>query len=505
MDHWIYGAFLASIIDQGKHPADAIAENLRKFFESRVGFPSKTKDLFEMICNDTLEYFAQYSAAPTMRIVVSKFAQAYDVNQVQEFMSARACFDTIETSNPAFGPEFQFLLDQVTHYFQYQVIQLSTAQAAANAIKGMPPGDIFGDLKSALRKAQEVGINLVPTVFHNEADEIEQDYQRYLNARKNWGCLFGILELDQMTRGVRREELVLVYGSPGDGKSTFVENMAVDNSYALGNNVIYVSLEMSETKLRNDLSLIFANKLLQNPEVYGLPRTEVPILPMLNASALDTGELTDEQEDFYFNIALPHLKSGKNQIPGPNFGCPFGDIRIIAPKISMDVVELTARLDYEMTRHETDLIIIDYIALLEPLRTSKGVDWHTALGEIIKAIKRYALLRRVPIVSPFQVNRQGRQDAERKDKETNENKGYNLFVGSQSAEAEKSADLIVSVFRDDDLKASEDVLISCLKNRRGPEIAQFPATFQPQFKYFASKLEEASQLTDPFELVECDF
>ena len=64
----------------------------------------------------------------------------------------------------------------------------------------------------------------------------------------------------------------------------------------------------------------------------------------------------------------------------------------------------------------------------------------------------------VPVVSPWQVNRTGRQDAQRSG-------SYDLADLAETAQAERTADQIVAILKDPDRGG---LLLDVLKNREGP-------------------------------------
>ena len=93
-------------------------------------------------------------------------------------------------------------------------------------------------------------------------------------------------------------------------------------------------------------------------------------------------------------------------------------------------------------------------------------------------------------VSPFQVNRRGYLEA-------SSNGGlYNGTHLSNAHEAERSADVVIASFMDDDMRGNGLVKYCCVKNRRNPFFKPFQASvnFRSRFIHDIPSLDDSSDI-----------
>jgi len=130
-----------------------------------------------------------------------------------------------------------------------------------------------------------------------------------------------------------------------------------------------------------------------------------------------------------------------------------------------------------------DLVIMDYLALLKPDRRRNTS--REELGDILKETKQLATTFNngagVPFVSPWQVNRTARQEAQN-------TLSYTASALAETAEASNSADLIISLLApEEDASRTKNIKMQVMKNRDG-ETAN---AFDVQVDYATSRFSEA--------------
>jgi replicative DNA helicase len=120
-----------------------------------------------------------------------------------------------------------------------------------------------------------------------------------------------------------------------------------------------------------------------------------------------------------------------------------------------------------------DFIVVDYVGLMFPDKNDRYGDWNIDLNNIIKRLKNLALNfdsgRKIRVISPFQINRKGFDEAEKNDGH------YKLSALSNANEAERSSDLIITTYMTDDMKKAGLLKIGCLAHRRGGVFDPFEA------------------------------
>ena len=109
-----------------------------------------------------------------------------------------------------------------------------------------------------------------------------------------------------------------------------------------------------------------------------------------------------------------------------------------------------------------DLVVIDYLALFKA--TLRRTTQREELSEIMKEAKLMAVANEVPIMSPWQVSREARKEAE-------SGGAYSSRALSETAEATNTADLIVSMLAPtDNSDRYADVTMQILKARDGETV-----------------------------------
>lgn len=101
--------------------------------------------------------------------------------------------------------------------------------------------------------------NIIGKDIINEAEERFKIYMNKINEKDVWSIPSGFPELDNILYGwARGEELVVFFARTGQGKSwVLVKTMA--NAWELGNDVAYISPEMSPVKIGYRFDTVFNN------------------------------------------------------------------------------------------------------------------------------------------------------------------------------------------------------------------------------------------------------
>lgn len=197
-------------------------------------------------------------------------------------------------------------------------------------------------------------------VFHRIGELMKLDGQ-------NTGIPTGFIDLDTLTSGLHKSDLIIVAGRPASGKSTLALNIAAHAALHEGATVAIFNLEMSKEQL---VSRIIATE------------TGVP-LQNIRTGRVDSDEL--------LKIAL-----GLNNV---------GDAALLlddTPGIS--VAELRSRCRRIKARQGLDLVIVDYLQLMQS--TSRADSRVQVVSEMTRNLKILARELDVPVMVLSQLSRE---------------------------------------------------------------------------------------------------
>ncbi len=182
------------------------------------------------------------------------------------------------------------------------------------------------------------------------------------------GIPTGFVQLDKLTAGWQRSDMVIVAARPAMGKTAFVLSMARNIAVEHKKAVAVFSLEMSSTQL-----------------VTRLIASEAGI----SSEKLRKGELTDAE----FTILHQHIARLTN---APIF---------IDDTPALNIFELRAKARRLKSQHNVDLIIIDYLQLMTAGGDTRGGNREQEISGISRSIKSIAKELDIPIIALSQLSR----------------------------------------------------------------------------------------------------
>jgi replicative DNA helicase len=285
--------------------------------------------------------------------------------------------------------------------------------------------------------------------FSHEA--IKEYYEVKKNNRFD-GLLTGLPSIDLVCKGIRSPELWLVVAYVSELKTTMTLNFAYTQAIEQGKNVQFVTLEMPYKDMRNMFICIHSANLNL------WPGSQWDDVYPLSYDDLVDGKFSHREEEF-FNFLCNDLDTNPE----------YGSVNIYQPEDGMTMSHLKAWAEVEFRKNPFDILYLDYIELMKSENPSK--DYSLELNQRIKDLKQFALHfndgKGLRIVSAYQANRKGKEHADKNDGE------YRLDGLSYANEAERSADVIVYSYLNDELRANNQNKIGCLKNRSRPKFRQF--------------------------------
>jgi len=285
------------------------------------------------------------------------------------------------------------------------------------------------------------------------SQEAKNEFLEHYQAVKNdpssgMGRLLGLEKIDRTNKGLRKGELMLIAGFAGNMKTTLSLNYAYNTAFLFGYNVYYITLEMSREQVQRILYCIHA----EHPLFKTHPKYR-EYYRKINYNNLRDGMLSQDEEKF-LQIVLNDLETNER----------YGNLIIEKPAMDLTVPDIKAKVEQEHKQSGVDLLFVDEARLVKSVKRYNNT--METLNEIMVDLKQLALKFDggigLPVVTPFQTNRQGYREAEKSDGE------YKSDCLSFANEAEKSADVIVYTYLDPELQKSKELKIGNLKNRDNP-------------------------------------
>lgn len=271
-------------------------------------------------------------------------------------------------------------------------------------------------------KNKFVPIREILTEAFDRIDKIHKD--------KDKGALRGVpsgfKDLDTITAGFQKSDLIILAARPSMGKTSFALNLAEHAAIEEKIPVGIFSLEMSKDQLVDRLLASQAG---------------------VDSWKLRTGNLSDD--DFpkigYAMGVLSEAPMFIDDSPGGN------------------VMEIRAKARRLQMEHDLGLIIVDYLQLMEGRSRSNESNRVQEISEISRSLKGLARELNVPIIALSQLSRAV---------EHRDNKRPQLSDLRESGSIEQDADVVMFLYRDDyydpesDKKGITEILIK--KHRNGP-------------------------------------
>lgn len=274
-------------------------------------------------------------------------------------------------------------INEIAHSDQPTVDKVAAVQAEAQAI----------DSQSATSEVIK-------------AEDILDDYIEVLQARADRGegidgLSTGIEDLDEKLQGLKPEQLIIIAGRPAMGKTTLAMNIGSHNSIRAAKSVMVFSLEMHNTGLMDRF-------------------------------------MASEGR-----IPLQLIKSGKApHTHGAELMAAAGKIKhsklFISDRASMTINRIRSAARRHKRRHGLDLIIIDYLQLMES--DSRTFSREQEVSHMTRSAKLMARELGVPVILLSQLSREC---------EKRPNKRPLCSDLRESGAIEQDADIILFVYRDE--------------------------------------------------------
>ena len=274
-------------------------------------------------------------------------------------------------------------------------------------------------------------------------DTLEQIDRRYNNKGCITGLPTGFTELDHLTAGLQKSDLILVAARPSMGKTAFTLNIAAHVVLRAKEPVAFFSLEMSKEQL--------VQRLLCSEG-------------RIDSQRLRVGELEEKEWGDLIDTAnrLSAAPLYIDDTPG------------------ITVMELRSKARRLKAEHGLSLIVIDYLQLMQGRASKSGDNRQQEISEISRSLKALARELNVPVIALSQLSRSV---------ESRQIKRPMLSDLRESGSLEQDADIVMFLYREDyydpetENKNITEVIIA--KHRNGP-VDTVDLTFLKQFTKFGN-------------------
>lgn len=221
---------------------------------------------------------------------------------------------------------------------------------------------------------------------------------RLEGAAKYSGVPSGFVDLDELTNGFQRADLILLAARPSMGKTALALNMAA-NAALSGKTVAVFSFEMSKAALAKRLLVSQAR---------------------VDSAKVQNGTLTAEEYSELLNAAdvLSRLKL------------------YISDTAETTIAELRSKARRQKMENDVELIIIDYLQLM----TGEGENRQQEISAISRSLKGLARELAIPIIALSQLSRQAELRADKRPL---------LSDLRESGALEQDADMVMFLYRED--------------------------------------------------------
>ncbi|HDT9068114.1 TPA: replicative DNA helicase [Staphylococcus pseudintermedius] len=316
----------------------------------------------------------QYLAEITSNVPTTRNIQYYTDVVFKNAVKRKLIHTADSIANDGYNDELD--LDTVLNDAERRILELSSTRESGG----------FKDIRDVLGQV------------YDNAEQLDQ------NSGQTPGIPTGYRDLDQMTAGFNRNDLIILAARPSVGKTAFALNIAQkvathEDQYTVG----IFSLEMGADQLATRMICSSGN---------------------VDSNRLRTGTMTEEDWN-RFTVAVGKLSRTKifiDDTPG---------VRIT------DIRSKCRRLKQE---HGLDMIVIDYLQLIQGSGSRASDNRQQEVSEISRMLKAIARELECPVIALSQLSRgvEQRQD-----------KRPMMSDIRESGSIEQDADIVAFLYRDD--------------------------------------------------------
>jgi len=308
-----------------------------------------------------------------------------------------------------------------------------------------------GDADIALDKAEQLIFNISQRHARSDFTHMRDVLAEYMNKldqlHERRGTIVGVptgfTDLDRLTGGLQKSDLIVLAARPGIGKSSLALSLAHNSALKYHNSIAVFSLEMSKDQLAQRLLSMDAR---------------------IDQQRLRTGIIEEDEWDRIV-YAMDTLSESNIWIDDT---------------ASISTMEMRSKARRLQAEHGIDLIIVDYLQLMQAtIGGRRNENRVQEISEISRSLKGLARELNVPVLALAQLSRAV---------ESRQSKVPQLSDLRESGSIEQDSDIVMFIYRDDlynqesERKNIADIIIA--KHRNGPvgEISLYFQASQTRFR-----------------------
>jgi replicative DNA helicase len=377
----------------------------RSVLSSIIFEPSQFDDLENILSDQDFYLPAHQDIYGAMSALVRR-DEPIDEEFIKKELSAKKKFDEgvmleILASNPISNTT-AYVKEIKDKALKRHLLTLTTEIKRVTLEEELPSSDVVDMVE---KKLYEITQDSQTSDF-KDAESVTLDtmeYIREMKARGNSilvGVDTGFADLNKMTTGFGKGDLVIIAARPAMGKTSFALNI-VQNLLDQNKGVAFFSLEMPAEQLMLRLLSIKTSIFLQK---------------------LRVGDMNDDEWS-RLNDAIDQMQRSKLYVDDHG---------------SVNINQLRSKLRKLKGQHpEIELAVIDYLQIMSGTGTR---DRHLEVSEMSRGLKMLARELNMPIIALSQLNR---------GLESRNDKRPMLSDIRESGSIEQDADIILFVYRDD--------------------------------------------------------
>lgn len=378
------------------------------------------------------KYHERYKDFPTLNLLVTIIRD--DLKEGNDLILRDQIIEFLQRirTNPDMG-DLSYVKDKSLDFCKKQAFR-NALETAVDMIQI----DQFDEVVDLMKNALSVGTT--PSMGHDFFEDMEARFTR--TSRHPIPTGLSVLDAkDILNGGLGRGEIGVVVGATGTGKSHMLVNLGAA-ALRIGKNVVHYTFELSETAvgLRYDSNLCF------------IPSNDIP-------------ERKEEVIEFYKE------SEGLGRLMIKEY--PTGTATVQTLRSHIDKLSLKGFIP--------DIIIIDYADIMRSARQYESM--RHELKKVYEDIRNLAMEKNQPIWTASQSNREGANSD---------------IVGlenmSESYGKAQVADVVISISRKPQEKASGLGRLFVAKNRAGRDGILFPIKLNAAMSIF-TVIEGASEMT----------
>lgn len=389
---------------------ESYTKKVLPFLKSAYFSDPYEKRLFREIKDHVLTY----NKPPEHSTLLVELKQSKGLDETG-LVKCNEILDTIIRENKT--SDIDWLVNSTEQFCRQQAIYLAMVESM-DILNGTNKKKVSGAIPQILSEA--LAISFDPSVGHDYFEDIENQFEYYHKPENK--IPFDIDILNQITGGgIPDKTLSVIMGGVGTGKTMSMCSLAA-GYLAQGFDVLYITLEMSQNEI---IKRIDAN--------------------LLNCSLSDLDKLPRDEYNRKI-IGLSKTTSGKLIVKE----YPTGDASVLHFQALMDDLRLKKNF-------KPQVVFIDYINLCSSSRLKPGVSgMYGYIKAIAEEIRGFAIRNVVRAITATQLNREGYKSSD-----------PDMTNVAESFGLPATADLMLSLYSNEELEKLGQIMIIQLKNRLG--------------------------------------